>query len=64
MAQNRKKLALFPRADISSFVFNVLTLSNDIPGMVSYLDNASQGRIDDPGAPDPTLAPNDEPSIP
>src|SRR6266404_2483756 len=49
---------------ITSSVFNLFTLSNDIPGMVSYLDKDSQGRIDDLGAPDPALAPNDEPAIP
>jgi len=29
-----------------------------------HLDKDSQGRIDDLGAPDPALAPNDEPAIP
>jgi len=43
---------------------NLLTLSNYIPEMVRYLDKDSQGRIDDVGAPDPALAPDDESAIP
>jgi hypothetical protein len=51
------QVGLIARAEVPSFVFNRLKLSNDIPGMVSYLDKDSQRRIDDLGATDPGQRP-------